>query len=395
MKIGVLLSRFPYPLEKGDKLRAYHQIKELSKRHQIYLCAISDKTVTPESIKELEPFCEEIKIVRLRKVTILWNLVIGLFFSKLPLQIAYFFKKSDKTNIQQFFINHEVDHIFCQLIRVTEYIKDLKKIPRTLDYMDALSRGMERRIEKAPFYLKSFVELETKRLKRYEHFIFPTFNNRIIISEQDRDLIIHPNNHEIQIVRNGVDQTFFKPIHSQTKYDLVFTGNMSYPPNVDGVSFLVENILPPLWKEYPELTLAIVGANPSSKVQKLAQKNVIVTGWVDDIRSYYAASKIFIAPMQIGTGLQNKLLEAMAMQIPCITSPLANNALKATNGQNILIAQSIDEYIFAIKTLLTNKDKAKQIAASGLAFINQQYNWSGSTNIIEGIIKNGNTRVKE
>ena len=390
MKIGIVLSRFPYPLEKGDKLRAFHQIRELSKKHEIYLFALNQGKLKKEYLSKLEAYCTKIEVLSLNKPIIFWNLLIGLFFSKLPLQVAYFFKKSARKKVHSFLINNKVDHIFCQLIRTSEYVKDIKSIPKTLDYMDALSRGMERRIDKAPLYLKPFIKIETTRLKRYEHFIFPAFENKTIISEQDRNLIVHANNQKIAIIRNGVDQEFFKPRDIPKKYDLVFTGNMSYPPNVDGVCYLVEYILEELWKSNPNISLAIVGANPTSRVQKLAQKNVTVTGWVDDIRDYYASSTLFIAPMQIGTGLQNKLLEAMAMKIPCITSPLANNALKAEHNKNILIAKELEEYVEAILKLLNNKDFANKIAEEGLHFVNKNYNWNATSNDLENLFLNTN-----
>ncbi|MFT6167022.1 MAG: sugar transferase (PEP-CTERM/EpsH1 system associated) [Vicingaceae bacterium] len=383
MKIGVLLSRFPFPLEKGDKLRAYHQIKELAKNNEIYLCCVSDKEVKPSDLMQLKPYCKEIKVIKLSKLTILKNLIKGLLFSKLPLQVAYFFKKSSKKPIVNFFKINRVDHIYCQLIRVSEYVKDVSDIPKTLDYMDVLSKGMERRIEKSKAYLKPFVRIEASRLKKYEHFIFNSFDHKTIISEQDRDLIIHAQNKSIEIIRNGVDLSFFSPRKTEKKFDLVFTGNMSYAPNVDGVTFLVEEVLPELWKKNHSITLVIAGASPNAKVQRLAQKNVTVTGWVDDIRDYYANSKLFIAPMQIGTGLQNKLLEAMAMQIPCITSTLANNALKATNGENIIIANSVEEYVKSIIELLENNMLASSIAKNGHDFVKHNYDWKSTTNQLE------------
>src|SRR5690606_15491817 len=184
MKLGILLSRVPYPLEKGDKLRAFHQIKELSKNHDIYLCALNTNRLHPEAIEKLSPYCKEIKIIKLSKWSILLNLLYSLLFSGLPLQIAYFYNRRAKSEILNFFNNHKIEHLYCQLIRVTEYVKAYP-CPKTLDYMDALSRGMERRIEKAPFYLKPFVKIESKRLKKYEHFIFSEFDHKTIISEQD------------------------------------------------------------------------------------------------------------------------------------------------------------------------------------------------------------------
>ena len=223
MKIGILLSRFPFPLEKGDKLRAYHQIKELSKSNEIYLCCLSDKDVRPSHFDELKPYCKEIMVVQLSRLTIIKNLIKGLLFSKLPLQVAYFFKKSAKKPIVNFFRSNKVDHIYCQLIRVSEYVKEVKDIPKTLDYMDVLSKGMERRIEKSKAYLKPFVRIEASRLKKYEHFIFNAFENKTIISEQDRDLIIHAQNSSIEIVRNGVDLAYFSPRRKEKSFDLVFT----------------------------------------------------------------------------------------------------------------------------------------------------------------------------
>jgi sugar transferase (PEP-CTERM/EpsH1 system associated) len=385
VKIGVLLSRVPYPLEKGDKLRAFHQIRVLSKQHEIYLCAISAEKTHPKALEHLKPYCKEIKIIRLTKVGILINLIYSLLFTSLPLQVAYFYNRKAKKDILRFFSRHQLDHLYCQLIRTSEYVRDFNDVPKTLDFMDALSRGMERRIKQASFGMKTLFRIEATRLKRYEHFIFQAFDHKTIISEQDRDLIVHAQNHHIKVIRNGVDQDFFKPKKAEKKFDLLFTGNMSYPPNVDGVEFLVNQILPLVWKEKPEINLAIVGANPSPKVERLSQERVLVSGWVDDIRDYYAAAKVFIAPMQIGTGLQNKLLEAMSMQIPCITSPLANNALGGKHQENILIGEHPEEYKELVVKLLEDPQFADNISGSAQKLLSQRYTWEGSTKDLEAL----------
>jgi len=388
MKIGIILSRFPYPLEKGDKLRAYYQIKELAKRHEIYLCAINVGKIKPEALEIISPYCRKIKIIRLNRFTILLNLIYGLLFTNLPLQIAFFFKRSKKKEVQDFFVEAQVDHLICQLIRSSEYVKELNQFPKTLDYMDALSQGMQRRIVKSPFYLRPFVKIEALRLKSYEHFIFRYFQYKTIISEQDRDLIVHAENQKIEIIPNGVDQRFFSPQDVPKKYDLIFTGNMSYPPNVEGAGYIVNQILPLLKDDFPELKLAIVGANPSPKVRRLASSRVFVSGWVDDIRDYYAAAKVFVAPMLIGTGLQNKLLEAMAMKIPCITTELANNALNASPKKNILIANCPEDFARLIRTLLNKTELAEEIALQGQEFVKNNYDWKICVEKLERLISN-------
>ncbi len=388
MKLFVLLSRFPYPLEKGDKLRAFHQIKELSKHHEITLCALSDQKVEQASIDKLQEYCKSIHVIRLPKWKIYWNLFWQLLFTDKSLQVVYFYNKSTQKKITKLIQEHQPDHIYGQLIRVAEYIKNIP-VPKTLDYMDALARGMERRIALSPFYIKWFLTTETTRLKRYEHQIFDAFDNLTIISEQDKNLIVHIKNDAIQIIPNGVDYEMFKfQENAEKKYDLIFTGNMAYPPNIDSVIYLVNEVMPLVWKKYPDIKLVIAGAEPDKKVLQLASKNVEVTGWVKDITSYYAAAKIFIAPMQIGTGLQNKLLEAMAMKLPCVTSQLANNALGAEHQNSILIGNEPEEYYEHIISLLENKNLYYNIATSGYDFVKKNYTWEGTTQKLNELIIN-------
>jgi sugar transferase (PEP-CTERM/EpsH1 system associated) len=385
MNIFVLLSRFPYPLEKGDKLRAFNQIKELSKKHEVTLCALSTQKVAQSSIDELSKYCTKIEVIRLPKFRIYINLIKCLFFTEQSLQVAYFYNATVHNKIDKLLNKFQPDHIYCQLIRVAEYVRH-SQIPKTLDYMDALARGMERRIDNAPFYIRWALQLEASRLKKYEHFVFDDFDNHTIISEQDRALIVHLKNEEISIVKNGVDYHLFKHGELTKEYDLIFTGNMGYPPNVESVVYLVNHVMPLVWKENPELKLIIVGAEPTAKVLKLKSDNVIVTGWVKEISAYYKKSKIFIAPMQIGTGLQNKLLEAMAMKLPCITSQLANNALGATHKKNILIGNNEEEYKDNILMLINDRNHQQQLGEKGYQFVKENYTWEGSTAILEKLI---------
>jgi sugar transferase (PEP-CTERM/EpsH1 system associated) len=388
MKIFVLLSRFPYPLEKGDKLRAYYQIKELSRTHEIHLCALSDKEVSETSISELRPYCKSIDVVKISKLGSYFQLASGIFFSKMPFQVLYFFSKTAKRKIRKLIKKYQVDHIYAQLIRTSEYVKDLQGIPKTLDYMDALSRGMERRISNSPFYLKPFVKIEALRLKRYEHFIYAHFTTCTIISLQDRDLIVNADNESIEIIPNGVQHDYFYSQHRPKKYDLIFTGNMSYEPNVLTAEYLAKEVIPLIANQNPLVQLAIVGANPSGRVKALANKHIQVTGWVEDIRTYYDEAKIFIAPMQIGTGLQNKLLEAMAMELPCITSELANNALGAKENETVLIGRSAQEYAELALELLSNSEKAATFAAKGHQYVNDCFSWKTSVAKLSDLFQN-------
>jgi sugar transferase (PEP-CTERM/EpsH1 system associated) len=376
MRIFVLLSRFPYPLEKGDKLRAYHQIKELSEHHEIILCALSDVEVDAESLGAVKQYCSHVEVIRLSKMQIYWQMAIRFFTSLKPLQVAYFYNASAKKKIRALIEEKKPEHLYCQLVRVTEYVKDLS-IPKTLDYMDALGTGVERRIDRSPFYMKLLLNMEARRLMHYEQSVHQHFDHLTVISEQDRLLI--GLDRDVIVVPNGVDLEAFKQKESKKAFDLIFTGNMAYPPNVETAIHLVRTIMPIIWQSRPETNLALVGATPDQKVQALASERVTVTGWVDDMSDYYAKGKVFIAPMSIGTGLQNKLLEAMAMKLPCITSNLVNNALGAQNKVSVLIGESPAQYAKLALTVLNDEALSQSIAENGFKHVTEKFTWKGTT----------------
>ena len=388
MKIFVLLPRIPWPLEKGDKLRAFNQIKQLAKNNEVVLCALNtDKKVSKEdAFKALQPYCISVTFIDISKLSILIN-IIKAFFKGLPLQCGYFYNAKAHKKIHNIIKKHKPDMLFGQLLRVAEYMRH-ENTSKSIDYQDVFSMGMKRRSEIAPFYMKPFFNMEYRRLRRYEHDIFDDFDVKTIISVPDRNLIDHPKKDEILIVPNGVDHEYYTPRECEKKYDIVFTGNMSYAPNVNAVEYLANDILPLVWKKLPDAKMYIAGATPDARVKKVASDRIIISGWLDDMRDAYAQSKIFIAPMRIGTGLQNKLLEAMAMRLPCITTTLANNSLLASEDKNeILVGNNEQQLAEHIITLLTNKDKADEIAQNGHDFVRRIYDWGMATKIMEDEMK--------
>ena len=382
MKIFVLLPRIPYPLEKGDKLRAYNQIKQLAKNNEIVLCALNDKKIDEQkAFHALQPYCSSINFIRISKIQVLIGLVRA-FFKGWPMQCGYFYNRKAAKKIDALIAKHKPDMLFGQLVRVAQYIRH-KDIPKAIDYQDVFSYGIKRRRDIAGFLTRPIFNKEYKRLCRYEAAVFDEFDVKTIISESDRDLIPHPKKDEILIIPNGVDHEYFKPRQEEKKYDIVFTGNMSYAPNVNAVDYLANEILPLVWKTLPEAKMYIAGATPDPKVKKATCDRIIVSGWLDDIRDAYAQSRVFIAPMRIGTGLQNKLLEAMSMGIPAITTPLANASLGAKPDEEILVGNNAEELAQHIITLLTDTPKANQIAQAGFEFTNRVYDWGKATEQME------------
>lgn len=385
MKILFLTSRFPFPLEKGDKLRAFYQIAGLSKRHQVILAAVSDVEVLPEHVEVLKPFCRRILVHSISKGKRIRNLARALVSGK-PFQVEYFFSKQFKSKLEKIIAEEKPDVIFCQLVRMAEYVRGLKGISKTLDYQDAFSKGYERQAKRENIFMKIPVMMEWKRMLRYEKSVFSDFENKVIISEQDKKLINHSDRSRIEVVPNGVDFNYYSPQLRDKKYDLIFSGNMNYAPNIESAVYIAGKIMPLLKKKRPGIKLVIAGANPSPEVMKLHGDGITVTGWVDDIREPFAESRIHLAPMLISIGLQNKILQAMSMKIPCIVSSQANNAVHAPVGDCLLIADTPDDYVRNILALLDDQALCSRISENAFQFVRKNFDWDAMNARLEAVL---------
>ena len=282
------------------------------------------------------------------------------------------------------------NHVYAQLIRTSEYFKETT-YPKTLDYMDAFSIGMKRRSQDDAWFLRLFYALESKLLRRYETTIFAYYNHLTIISQQDKLLMIGNEDINIKVVPNGIDYQYFTPNYEQKVqpiYDIVFVGNLGYYPNIQAAKYLVNQILPLLKKEYPNIKILLAGARPSQEIELLANENVNIKRDLVDIREAYLAAKIFVAPIFHGSGQQNKILEAMAMGLPCITTTLVNNAILAKPNEEILTADTEGAFVEQIKNLLQDIDYQLIIKANGRQFVKTHYSWHTATQVLNDLIEN-------
>lgn len=390
MKILVVLPRFPYPLEKGDKLRAYHQIVELSKRHEIYLFAVSHTKVSDEQRAALQPYCKEIRVVHLNRL-VCWINIVRNWFSSKSLQMGYWNTAHSKHVCRNFAREVKPDIVYNQMVRTMPLVARLP-YPKVMDFQDALSMNTERRMEQSRGLWHYLLHFEFKMLRSSEYKAFSIFDALTIISDVDSEAIPHKKNGEIHIIPNGVDFDYFssqkvKKTESlkEGEYSICFCGNMAYAPNVDAARYLVNEVMPLVWKEFPDATVLLAGADPKHAVRALASDKVTVSGRLSDIREAYASTKVFVAPMRIGSGLQNKLLEAMSMQVPCVTTSLANAALGATPGDQLLLGDTPTQLAANISQMLHSEELRTRIAAEGHRFVLEHFSWSSAVQPLENI----------
>lgn len=290
----------------------------------------------------------------------------------MPLQVSYFYERRWVDRVAAIAREVQPDVIYTQLVRTTEYTRHLP-YPALLDYMDAFSVGMARRAEQASPGMRTLWRHEQRLLRAYERAVYNDYEQHTIISEQDRMLLDLPQS--VAVIPNGVDVDYFSPQHEvATAYDLGFVGNMSYRPNVIAAEHLAQDILPRLTADRGLTTLLLAGASPALPVRQLGSDTVTVSGWMDDIRQAYASARVFVAPLYTGSGLQNKILEAMAMGIPCVTTSLVNNAVQAPPDA-IATADDTHSFVASTRALLTDERQYERQRATALDFVRRNYHW--------------------
>lgn len=392
MKVSIVCSRFPYPIEKGDKLRMFHQIRELSAAMDIQLIALSHDRINSVDENILRKYCREVKVIRLNKMRQKSSLAFNVF-THLPFQVKYFYDPLIKRSVQAAILNYNPDVIYCQLIRSAEYVKAMP-FPKVLDYMDAFSLNYARRISEQNPLMRIVYREEVKRLKTYEEKIAAKFDELTIISAQDREALTQLDKGKVKLVSNGVDAEYFHPSpHNSEKLKLLFVGNMGYEPNDIAAHYILDKIYPAIRKIIPEIEILIAGARPSRSLLKYQSDTVHITGWIDDIRVAYNEGGIFIAPLFSGSGLQNKILEAMAMELPVITTSIVNNSI-GVHKDNFIEANDVEEFVRGIVKLSKDKGLRKELGDKGREFVLQHFTWKATTHklkvVLEDVVTNGN-----
>ncbi len=396
MKLAVLASRFPYPIDKGDKLRLYYQLKDLSKVFEIVLITLTDETEDLEKWKEeIRPYCSKIHTVHLSKIYSRVGVIKSLFQKEIPAQVSYFYNRKAHKEIEEIVKLEKPDGLYVQLSRMAPYSLNIK-LPKVIDLMDAFSEGAKVRSENVSFYLRWFWKREARLMKLYEIYLASRFDESTIISQLDQERLSYVNE-DIKVINNGISEYFTQPKLSQIspEYDLVFVGNMGYYPNVKAINYYQVEILKAYKKKNDNNipTLNIVG--PSGDDLPISYEEVTYSGWYDDVRDGYYSGKVFIAPIFEGIGQQNKILEAMALGIPCITTPDVAQAIQANNNEHLIICRSAIEFYNAINLLLDSTETRDKLIQNAKALVLSKYQWSSInnnlTNLITTTIKNKNT----
>ena len=382
MKILFVASRFPYPPIQGDRVRGYHHLRVLSRHHQIVLIA----PVPEDGGKAIFPFCEQIHLVS----TPFWRKALRLMqapFTSLPLQTLYLFDPKIRKKAQQLLKKESFDLIHVQLARMAPVVENLDETPKVMDFIDSLSLNMARRSQRERGPLAWIMALESRRLRNYERELAQQYDQLLVSSALDRDTIGDYDN--LHIIPNGVSIDDFPFVEGEREPGMiVFTGRMAYFPNADAAIWFTEKVFPLICCQLPETKFFIVGADPTPEVQILGrQSGISVTGYVPSIQDYLHKATIAVAPMQAGSGMQLKVIEAMCCGAPIVATPYALGGIEARDGEHLLVAKDAESFAEQVIRLLLDKDLQHHLAHNARRLVEEKYTWERAVAMLEEVYR--------
>jgi sugar transferase (PEP-CTERM/EpsH1 system associated) len=387
MKILFLTSRMPYPPHRGDKLHIWNLLKPLSRRHEIILLTFVRNRQEAEWITKVREVCSEVYAVRLPVWKSLVNCLLAIPRNE-PFQVAYYRSRRMDMLVQEQIEKTKPDVIHTHLIRMAQYTTEEKGIPVVLDLTDAVSLYLTRfrEVRKNPI-AKWLLGVELQRMSRYESII-GTFDRGLVCSNADRRFLLdrYPDL-SLSTVPNGVDLEAFSTNGSACvePFRIIFTGNMTYFPNADGAAYLVREILPKIKRIVPQVKLYLVGQNPPASVQALAGENVVVTGFVEDIRMEYLKSMVAVSPIRFGAGTQYKVLEPLTLGVPVVSSSIGLEGLGLSVGTDILVADDAQGFATAVVRLLTDESLRSAMASRASEKVRRKFSSENISRDLERI----------
>jgi len=383
-----LTTRLPFPPIGGERVRPFHFIKHLSKNWKITLVSFVESDIEARQVKNCPLKLENIHTITLPRIRSYINCVGGLF-SKAPLEIPYYASQKMRQLLQRELQTNKYDLIFCHLIRMAPYVENITGVKKVLDICDALSLrySLSCKLHKGPSKLIELIE--SKRLGDYEARISEKFNLNLIASVKDKAYLEQKvGAKDLAVVENGVDLEACESGQTQTDYKkIVFFGNLRTFHNIDAVQYFYKEIFPLVKKKIQGARFVIVGASIPKCILDMAKDNSVSTlSGVEGIDPHIKDACVSVAPMRIAVGVQNKILQSMALRIPVVTTTLGLGGLQARAGQDILVADNPRDFADKVILLMQDSSAREGVRQKAYSLIREKYLWSNSVNRLNDLL---------
>ena len=389
-----LAHRIPYPPDKGDKIRSWNILRHLAETYDVHLGAFVDDPADMRHLDVLRDVCADVFCIPTTggscKLRALKSLP-----GEIPLSVAMLQDPRMRAYVDDKCDAGEAETIYLFSGQMAPYA--LRHASRRrlilMDFVDVDSDKFRQFANTARLPMKSIYLREAKRLHQFEKQVARAVDASLFVSQDEAALFRRTAGsyaHTVHALENGVDTDFFDPAPFRAEADpapnIIFTGAMDYLPNVEAARWLAKEILPAVRKRVPGASLTIVGARPGRDVQRLAGAGIEVTGRVEDVRPYFGRAAVAAAPMKTARGVQNKVLEGMAMQLPVVTTPAGLSGIDAEPGRHLLVAEVTEGLAAQIAGLLEDRERARDIGEAARAHVVRRYGWAHQLSVLDSII---------
>ncbi len=382
-----LVHRLPFPPNKGDKVRSYHLLKHLAARYRVFLGTFVDDPADEKHVDTVRNMCTGLHVARLNPRLAKLRSLTGLLSGQ-ALSLGYYSDAGLRDWIAQTRVDQKIDATVVFSSAMGQYLPQVTGAsdgPVLVDFVDVDSAkwsqyAAQRRWPSSWVYTREgecLLAYERALALRAQRSFFVTDNETALFQRLAPECRL-----QVEVMGNGVDADYFSPDPARPspftgqQLPLVFTGAMDYWPNIDAVTWFVADVLPALLEACPQLHFYIVGRSPPPAVRALASDAVTVTGTVPDVRPYLQYASVVVAPMRLARGVQNKILEAMAMARPVVAAQQCVDTIDAIPGDELVPATTARDYVDAILRLLQQTEHAAAVGAAGRQCVAQRYSWT-------------------
>jgi polysaccharide biosynthesis protein PslH len=388
LRILYLTNGFPYPLTSGY-LRHYHLIRGLSERHRIVLYSIVGGDFRAEHVEGLRAYTDGIEVFRSTgRTRSLWKKSLNRLRAVVTSRGAEAAAVRMARAVRDALASDAFDVVLLSGKRTDPVLGEVDRTPLVVDLCDATSTRLSGTLPFAAPLRRALLTAELRRVRQVERRLMAAGSHLLFASRRDRDLLLDDHVAAPTIVLpNGVDADYWRRTTPQLgKGAVIFSGAMSYPPNADAAAFLVRDIMPLVWAEEPGIRVTLVGRDPGEELRSATRDHrVAVTGFVDDMRPHLEAASVFAAPLRFAAGIQNKLLEALAMELPVVTSSVAAAGLETDDGDRppVRIADGAHDFARQILEEVRSVEVDRTPRLDGRRYVTQRFTWDHSVRLLE------------
>lgn len=385
MRILFLSQRFLMPMDTGGKIRTGNILKHLSKSHEITLISNYEFSKDEPYLKDMDDFCSNFipipwKEVKRHSFRFFARLALQMF-SLYPVSVLNDYSRRLNRTVKKECINNQYDLAICDFVQSALMFRGVKHIPLVLFQHNVEAMILKRHFKRSGNFIpRIFWWLQWKKMAAFENTICQKFDRVVAVSTEDKKIFANLYNlKNVATIPTGVDIDYFRPMPhvDEKKHSLVFCGSMDWLPNEDAMIYFITDIFPLIKKHFSDVTLTIIGRNPSPSFKNMVEKihEVQLTGWVEDTRPILARGSMIIVPIRIGGGTRMKIYEAMAMAKPVVSTTIGAEGLPVSNGDTIIIEDNPDKVAERIIELMEHPDRRKKIGDDARAFVSKNYSW--------------------